>query len=1016
MSGALRRAGLLVCLMLLVGVAPAIAQVSTGEIFGKVTDGTGAVLPGVTVTLSSPVLIQPQSTVTVETGAYRFPRIPIGTYTVTFDLTGFKKNVREGIVIQAGFNAEIDSKLEISTVQETVTVSGESPVVDTRSTTLAASYSKEALEKIPTARDPWVILEQTPGVMMSGSNVGGNLSGQQTSFTAFGGNGANSQWNIDGAIISDIASGNSSPTYYDFDSFDEIQITTGGSDASQQGAGVQINFVTKTGGNTLRGSSRLYVTDQKYENNNITSAQRDLGAAGGNPIQNIKDYGFEVGGPIAKNKLWYWGAASNNTIHVGVVNFYDTSLGSTCQTLAANTSLATSKDASGNYVYGVKDLWNCYKTDETVLLNYNGKLQYQENAGNKTTFNIIDGIKTRNARGADAFTPLISTRRQDGPTYFARTEHQWIASNRLTVTAQYLHIHEHWGLRFQNADLVDVQPISFIDTGFVDRNTTSGNYDTNRPQDTINADGNYFLSSFLGGDHSMKFGFNYRRSPVESITTYGGGATVRIRSTSNQNTCTVGGATALCNEADIRRDSDFSYIQYNRSLYWNDSYKKDRATINFGVRFDRQFDIARAASTAANRILPDLLPGIAYGGGDAGARYNNLSPRGGLTYDLRGNGKTVLKFNTGRYWGLGMYTASTIQPTGATTLRYAWRDLNGDNIVQRNELDFAKGFLTTPTSNYDPNNPSAVTTPAKVDPNLKNDITDEVIAGLDHELMPNFGVGVSYIYRKYHQFQNTFRSNPADITSAYSPVTLTKSCGNTVNGQITCTQASMTGIYWQRATPLNAATILRNNGQYNTYNGVELTARKRLANRWMMTASLVHNRQRHYEPNPETLGADGVVTGDWSTSGGDPTNHLPVDLISGFENGTRNGEWIGKLNGLYQLPWGINVAGNYNGHTSFPFNPTILSPNRTGSGGTVSVQLSGTNTLHYDTLHQVDVHVDKTVGFGGVRRLSLNFDLFNIVNNNVVLSTTTRQDSSSANNITSLLAPRVARFGLKFNF
>src|SRR5262249_1924752 len=192
-----------------------------------------------------------------------------------------------------GFNGEIDTKLEISTVVETVTVSGASPVVDTRSTSLAASFSKEALETIPTARDPWVILQQTPGMVMSGQNVGGNLSGQQTSFTAMG-TSNNQQWTMDGAVISDIASNNSSPTYYDFDSFEEINVTKGGSDASQQGAGVQVNFITKSGSNTFRGSGRYYNTNQRFEGNNISSARRDLGAAGGNPIQNIDDYGFEV--------------------------------------------------------------------------------------------------------------------------------------------------------------------------------------------------------------------------------------------------------------------------------------------------------------------------------------------------------------------------------------------------------------------------------------------------------------------------------------------------------------------------------------------------------------------------------------------------------------------------------------------------------------------------------------------------------------------------------------------------
>ncbi|HEV3140696.1 MAG TPA: carboxypeptidase-like regulatory domain-containing protein, partial [Vicinamibacterales bacterium] len=238
------------------------AQVSTGEIFGKASDSTNAVLPGATVTLTSTALIQPMVAVTAESGAYRFPSIPIGTYTVTFDLAGFKKYVRSGVIIQAGFNAEINAKLEISTVQETVTVTGESPVVDTKSTTMSASFTKEQLEKIPNARDPWVIIEQTPGMVMSGVNVGGNLSGQQTSFSAMGST-SNQQWNINGAVISDIASGNSSPTYYDFDSFEEIQITTAGADASQQGAGVQVNFITRSGSNNFTGYGRFYDTNDK---------------------------------------------------------------------------------------------------------------------------------------------------------------------------------------------------------------------------------------------------------------------------------------------------------------------------------------------------------------------------------------------------------------------------------------------------------------------------------------------------------------------------------------------------------------------------------------------------------------------------------------------------------------------------------------------------------------------------------------------------------------------------------
>jgi len=1014
MSGTLRRVGMLVCLMLIADAATALAQVSMGEVFGRVTDSTGAVLPGVTVTLSGPALITPQTTVTVESGAYRFPRIPIGTYSVGFELTGFKRNVREGIIIQAGFNAEIDARLEISTVQETVTVSGLSPVVDTRSTAIAASFSKDALETIPTARDPWVILQQTPGMVMSGQNVGGNLSGQQTSFTAMG-TSNNQQWTMDGAVVSDIASGNSSPTYYDFDSFEEINVTKGGSDASQQGAGVQVNFITKSGGNTLRGSGRFYRTNQRFEANNISNAQRDLNAAGGNPIQNIDDYGFEVGGPIIKNRFWYWGTASKNMIDVGVVNFYDTSLGSTCQSLAANTNLANAKDANGNYTYAIKDLWNCYKTDNTKLLNQNGKLQFQENAANKSTFTVTDGIKTRNARGADAFHPLITTRRQDGPTIFYRGDHQWIASNRLTMTTQYTHIHEDWGQFLQNDSLFDVQAINFVDTGFFDRNSTSGNYKTSRPQDDIRADANYFLSSVLKGDHSMKFGYSYRRSPVESITTYGGGANIRIRSTSNMGACTVGGVSyvagaAGCQEVDIRRDADYAYTLYNQSAYWNDSYRTGRATANVGLRFDRQYDIATSASIPANRILPDKLPAVSFAGVDSGARYNNFSPRFGFTYDLRGNGKTVLKTNVARYYGLGMSTASRLEPTTSTTLRYAWKDLNNDSVVQANELDLSR-FLTTPSSNYNPDNPSAVTTPSTVDPNLRNDITDEVAVGAEHEIASAVGLSVFYYHRKYSDFQRLYRTQ--DFSSAFVPVPFSATCGNPA----TCGTQTYTGVYYQRpgAVGLNPAQILRNDGRYYTYDGLEISARKRLSRHYMISGSVVFNREREYLPQADR---------DYL----DPTN---IALTSGREGGSlvqtttttwpvssnlRQLPWVAKVGGMYQFPWLINAAANFIGQSGSPLNPYLQSPNRTSSLGTVQILIDPVNSLHYDNYYQLDLHIDKGVRIGGGRRITLNADLFNAFNNNVVLQQQERLNIATANNITTLLAPRVARFGVKVSF
>jgi Carboxypeptidase regulatory-like domain len=167
-------------LLLGLAVTHAAAQQQTGEIFGRAVDASGAVLPGVTVTVAGPALIQPRVAVTSEAGTYRIPELPIGTYSVTFELAGFRTLAMQDIRITIGFRAQVNGGLELSTVQETVTVSGASPLVDTRETGTKQAFDLETLQNIPSARDPWVMLERTPGIFMDRANVGGNQSGQQS--------------------------------------------------------------------------------------------------------------------------------------------------------------------------------------------------------------------------------------------------------------------------------------------------------------------------------------------------------------------------------------------------------------------------------------------------------------------------------------------------------------------------------------------------------------------------------------------------------------------------------------------------------------------------------------------------------------------------------------------------------------------------------------------------------------------------------------------------------------------
>src|SRR5213593_4366404 len=300
------RAIVLALVALVAASSLASAQQQTGEIFGKVSDTSGAVLPGVTVTLTGPVLLQPLTAITSETGTYQFPRLSIGTYTVKFDLAGFKTVVNEGIMVTVGFNAQVNAQMGISTVQETITVTGESPIVDTKEVGTKQTFTNELLQSIPSARDPWVILQQTAGIAMDRENVGGNMSGQQSNYISRGGNPTNNKWSLDGVDITDMSATGASPSYYDFDAFEEMTINTGGVDVTQQTGGVGINLVTKSGSDRFRGSSRFYDTNKKTESQNVTDAMRTQGATSGNPIQDIKDYGFEIGGPIKKGRAWIW--------------------------------------------------------------------------------------------------------------------------------------------------------------------------------------------------------------------------------------------------------------------------------------------------------------------------------------------------------------------------------------------------------------------------------------------------------------------------------------------------------------------------------------------------------------------------------------------------------------------------------------------------------------------------------------------------------------------------------------
>jgi hypothetical protein len=978
---------------------PARAQIQTGEITGKVTDNSGAILPGATVTLTGASLIQPLTTTTSAAGTYQFPRLPIGTFTVRFELTGFKTVIREDVRVTIGFTAQVDQGLEISTVEETVTVSGETPVVDTRSTTMRTSFDLESLQNLPSARDPWVMLERTPSITMDRINVGGSQSGQQSGYVSRGSGTGNNKWSLDGVDITDMSATGASPIYYDFDMLQEMQVTTGGADASQQTGGVGINFVSRSGTNRFKGSGRLYNTNERFQGDNVTPELLDQGAGAGNPIQNITDVGFEVGGPILSDRLWYWGSYGKQDIKVGVVGFYLPT--TTCRPPGVTT-------ANIPKVLDTETLRSCLATDLTTLNNYNGKLTWAASRSNRFNLQNTWAEKVRNARDASDTRPIETAYRQvavdkafgpfgweTGPGPIWKGSDQHVFSDRLLAEIQYAHVGNNFALTFQDPAQALIQPRLDISSGIYARSFNESIF--LRPTDSIDLTTSYFLPSLLGGDHSFKAGYRWRTARGESINHTGGNVIARFS-----------GATP--NSAEFYRDGATNYRLNTHAFYLQDTVTLRRLTLNLGVRWDRQMDEALATSVPANPLIPDIMPALEFPGIDPGIVWNDVSPRLGLTYDLSGNGKSVARASYSAYFGQMApgQLAGNLVSVAQVNVRYGWNDANADQFVQVNEVDFSSVLARSGT--FNPANPTNYLSPGAIDPNVKNDRTREFLIGFQQELGRNLGFEANYIWRKYDRF--LWSDRPGWDPSIFQAFEFTPS---NCSAQATCAPITY---YRPTATLPTAFTYTNTPDRYRNYNGVELVLTKRHSGRWMANASFAYNDAKDYWDSDAAY-EDPTNIVNWNGA-----EFAPESGGSGIDSVFTNAKWLLKASGLYTLPlWSINVAATTQYRQGYPFPESINVTNRGGSVGDTAVLLKPLGDNRLPDVFVLDFKVDKAFTFGSLRLIP-SMDVFNATNANTVQSrrrnmytynSTTLVGSSPANAsfVSSIISPRVLRFALR---
>lgn len=957
----------------LVAVAPAFAQSgggATGAIQGEVTDESGAVLPGVNITATGAALIGSRTAVTTAQGVYRFLGLPAGTYKLSFELAGFGKVVRDDVRIGVGFTATVNTKMGVQ-LQEEVTVTGESTPIDTTATRVQTNFDKGMLDTLPNARDMWSLLAETPAVQLNRFDVGGSTAGTQTTYVAYG-NGGQNRPLIEGINTTEGTS--AAGFYFDYGSFDEVLVGAAANSAEMPSGGVLTNFIGKSGGNRFSGEIYYeYEDGDILQSTNVTQDQLNRGYANipraviqqlglnrgeANTLVSYKNLNASIGGPLMKDKLWFWGGIlrQENVVF---------------------------QPSSGAILDGTGFL--------TKLINYTGKVTYQMTSKDKLIGYLQYGIKKQPFRtdsvvGGPQHLTSASTLNQDSPSWVGKLEY-----NRTLGDHGFLELRA--GEFGYNFGLVgNSNEPRREDTATLQVTGGGRDWELDRRRKQVHGAYTFYADNKLGGNHQFKLGGEIQKETGRTRwKAYYANNVVQLFNNGNAQSVRLG----------LPVDSWNGLRNYG--LFLNDSYKVRKLTLNLGVRYDRYRVFLPEQERPASRFSAQAATFAAV---DNIKTFNHVVPRVGVIYDLQGNGKTVLKANYGRYYfNPGVNLADSVNPNTSTQYtQYAWTDRNGDRLWQPGE----EGAIQSQFGG---------TASVLIDPNLRNSYTDELSGWIERELGGNIGARVGFVWKMDRDgYQQENRNRPFSAWNIPATVTDIGPDGLPNTGDEKSVAAF--GLNPANAALPTVNTVFNPDGFTADYKTVEVGATKRFSKKWSMVSSFAVTWTSEFGTNYFSTGAGSNVGSSGSLFGGFAGTTARPITPNGLADKSEFTQWNFRIHGSYAPGWGVRLTPIFRAQQGYPYGRNFSA---TVTGVAQNFLAEPITSHRLETIKQLDLRAEKKFNLvsSGRVKLGVIFDLYNVFNANTVLNLNARNGritiSETGASVPSylspltILPPRIAR-------